>query len=99
MARPCPYMAPRACAGRKQGVAVAGMSAPDGVPGTEPDPLGNRPVLLLGLGQLLLDTESLVALLERAHLLASECPDAWALGTPPQDSEVFNLAIVVNPSR
>jgi hypothetical protein len=35
---------------------------PNGVAGAEPDPLRNGPVLLLGLGQLLLDTESLVAL-------------------------------------
>lgn len=34
---------------------------PNGVAGAEPDPLRNGPVLLLGLGQLLLDTESLVA--------------------------------------
>lgn len=35
---------------------------PDGVASAEPDPLGDGSVLLLGLGQLLLDTESLVAL-------------------------------------
>lgn len=35
---------------------------PDGVTGTETDPLGDGTVLLLRLGKLLLDTESLVAL-------------------------------------
>jgi len=34
---------------------------PNGVAGAQPNPLGNGTVLLLGLGQLLLDTERLVA--------------------------------------
>ena len=42
---------------------VVGMFVPNGVAGAEPNPLGNGPVLLLGLGQLLLDLERLVALL------------------------------------
>ena len=43
---------------RRQGEIV-----PNGVAGAQPNPLGNGTVLLLGLGQLLLDTERLVALL------------------------------------
>jgi len=42
---------------------VARMFVPNGVASAEPDPLRNGPVLLLGLGQLLLDLEGLVALL------------------------------------
>jgi len=35
---------------------------PDGVTGPQADPLGNGPVLLLGLGKLLLGAESLLGL-------------------------------------
>ena len=45
------------------GKLVFGAFVPNGVAGAEPNPLGNGPVLLLGLGQLLLDLEGLVALL------------------------------------
>lgn len=37
-------------------------NVPDGVVGAEANPLGKGTVLLLGLGKLLLDTESLVGL-------------------------------------
>jgi hypothetical protein len=50
-----------ACAGSEK--LVVGEIVPNGVASAEPDPLGNGPVLLLGLGQLLLDLEGLVALL------------------------------------
>lgn len=39
-----------------------GASIPDGVVGLQADPLGDGPVLLLGLGQLLLGAERLVGL-------------------------------------
>ena len=39
-----------------------GKNAPDGVASSESNPLGNRAVLLLGLGKLLLGSERLVAL-------------------------------------
>jgi hypothetical protein len=45
------------------GKLVVGVFVPNGVAGAEPNPLGNGTVLLLGLGQLLLDLEGLVALL------------------------------------
>lgn len=46
---------------------------PNGVASAQPDPLGNGPVLLLGLGQLLLDLEGLVALSEgKTNLLATD---------------------------
>jgi hypothetical protein len=38
------------------------MNAPDGVASAKANPLRNRAVLLLGLGQLLLGSECLVAL-------------------------------------
>ena len=44
---------------------VHGSLVPDGVTSAETDPLGNRPVLLLRLGELLLRAESLVALWEK----------------------------------
>ena len=40
-------------------------SIPDGVVGLQADPLGDGPVLLLGLGQLLLGAERLVGLSQR----------------------------------
>jgi hypothetical protein len=40
-----------------------GSIVPDGVTGSQSDPLRNRSVLFLGLGQLLLCSEGLVALL------------------------------------
>ena len=48
------------------GKLVVGVFVPNGVAGAEPNPLGNGPVLLLGLGQLLLDLEGLVALLRES---------------------------------
>ena len=47
----------------RQRFVVVGAFVPNGVAGAEPNPLGNGTVLLLGLSQLLLDTERLVALL------------------------------------
>lgn len=43
-------------------VGCFGASIPDGVVGLQADPLGDGPVLLLGLGQLLLGAERLVGL-------------------------------------
>lgn len=45
-------------------------NAPNVVVSSEPDPLRNRAVLLLGLGQLLLGSERLVALERKIH----QCP-------------------------
>lgn len=50
------------------------MSIPNGVASAKPNPLGNGPVLLLGLGQLLLGLESLVALLAASNSLAHGGP-------------------------
>jgi len=47
---------------RKTLVCDAGYRVPDGVTSAEADPLGDRAVLLLRLGKLLLGAESLVAL-------------------------------------
>ena len=58
----CAFRGLRGGAGSEE-LVVVGMSVPNGVAGAEPNPLGNGPVLLLGLGQLLLDLERLVALL------------------------------------
>lgn len=41
------------------------VSGPDGVSGSETDPLRDRAVLLLGFGKLLLGTEGFVALQKR----------------------------------
>lgn len=43
-------------------VGFSGLSIPDGVASLQADPLGDGPVLLLGLGQLLLGAERLVGL-------------------------------------
>lgn len=59
---------------------MTGSNAPDGVVGLEANPLGNRAVLLLGLGKLLLDAEVLVGLWTRFKLamcktaLMGDCP-------------------------
>lgn len=52
-----------------------GRNAPDGVVSSEANPLRNRAVLLLGLGQLLLGTERLVALRKRVNglVMSSRC--------------------------
>jgi hypothetical protein len=61
----CPFRGSRevSAAVAASGKFVVGVFVPNGVAGAEPNPLGNGPVLLLGLGQLLLDLEGLVALL------------------------------------
>jgi hypothetical protein len=46
-------------------VGYFGASIPDGVAGLQADPLGDGPVLLLGLSQLLLGAERLVGLSQR----------------------------------
>lgn len=46
-------------------VGCFGASIPDGVAGLQANPLGDGPVLLLGLGQLLLGAERLVGLSQR----------------------------------
>ena len=46
-------------------VGCFGASIPDGVAGLQADPLGDGPVLLLGLSQLLLGAERLVGLSQR----------------------------------
>jgi hypothetical protein len=46
-------------------VGCFGASIPDGVASLQANPLGNGPVLLLGLGQLLLGAERLVGLSQR----------------------------------
>jgi hypothetical protein len=79
------------CGGSEE-LAGAGRFVPNGVASAEPNPLGNGPVLLLGLGQLLLDTESLVALLVNRILSASEHHDAGP-GYPSPVSRAFSLAI------
>lgn len=53
-------------------------NAPNVVVSSEPDPLRNRAVLLLGLGQLLLGSERLVALERKIH----QCP-ARAISAQP----------------
>ena len=45
---------------------------PDGVASPEADPLGNRAVLLLSFGKLLLGAEGLVGLLNVSRTLARE---------------------------
>jgi len=76
------------------GHARAGRSVvPDGVAGPETNPLRDRPVLLLRLGELLLRTERLVALDERtavSGLLSRQltrCVPPAHLGCPPRDSQ------------
>lgn len=51
-----------------------GQSIPDGVASLQANPLGNGPVLLLGLGQLLLGAERLVGLLSSKKREMSACP-------------------------
>ena len=45
-----------------RGVFAVGKAVPDGVAGSQADPLGDRAVLLLSFGKLLLGAERLVAL-------------------------------------
>ena len=53
------------------------MSIPDGVVGLQADPLGDGPVLLLGLGQLLLGAERLVGLSQELARRGHGMLGAW----------------------
>jgi len=55
---------------------------PNGVTGAETNPLGNRPVLLLRFGELLLRAESLVALFRRKGKLSAHIFHDSEFATP-----------------
>ncbi|KAL1838148.1 hypothetical protein VTJ49DRAFT_2999 [Mycothermus thermophilus] len=62
-------------------VVEGGDLVPNGVASAQPDPLGDGPVLLLGLGQLLLGLESLEALLGGEQVV-SNCSLSWRPSRP-----------------
>ena len=75
---------------------MTGSNAPDGVVGLEANPLGNRAVLLLGLGKLLLDAEVLVGLWTRFKLAICKTALMGAMFPRRKKKSVDNLLLVVD---